>query len=106
MNSVNVEIETDENGVRYAKFITKGNQSYAFVASEKPVTRKGNDDLIYILVAAGGVLILIATVVAIVLVKRSQRAQKDSEVLAQNAVESVRDDRFKTPEDIAIQQAL
>lgn len=106
VNSVNVEIETDENGVRYAKFITKGNQSYAFVASEKPVTRKGNDDLIYILVAAGGALILIATVVAIVLVKRSQRAQKDSEVLAQNAVESVRDDRFKTPEDIAIQQAL
>lgn len=106
VNSVNVEIETDENGVRYAKFITKGNQSYAFVASEKPVTRKGNDDLIYILVAAGGVLILIATVVAIVLVKRSQRAQKDSEVLAQNAVESVRDDRFKTPEDVAIQQAL
>ena len=106
VNSVNVEIETDENGVRYAKFITKGNQSYAFVASEKPVTRKGNDDLIYILVAAGGALILIATVVAIVLVKRSQRAQKDSEVLAQNAVESVKDDRFKTPEDVAIQQAL
>lgn len=106
VNSVNVEIETDENGVRYAKFITKGNQSYAFVASEKPVTRKGNDDLIYILIAAGGALILIATVVAIVLVKRSQRAQKDSEVLAQNAVESVRDDRFKTPEDVAIQQAL
>ena len=106
VNSVNVEIETDENGVRYAKFITKGNQSYAFVASEKPVTRKGNDDLIYILIAAGGALILIATVVAIVLVKRSQRAQKDSEVLAQNAVESVKDDRFKTPEDVAIQQAL
>ncbi|HCE34362.1 MAG TPA: hypothetical protein DEQ88_03225, partial [Clostridiales bacterium] len=106
VDSVNVEIETDENGVRYAKFITKGNQSYAFVASEKPETRKGNDKLIIMLVAAGGALILIATVVAIVLVKRSQRAQKDSEVLAQNAVESVRDDRFKTPEDVAIQQAL
>lgn len=106
VNSVNVEIETDENGVRYAKFITKGNQSYAFVASEKPVTRKGNDKLIIMLVVAGGALILIATVVAIVLVKRSQRAQKDSEVLAQNAVESVKDDRFKTPEDVAIQQAL
>lgn len=98
-------LESDDGGY-YAKLTIKNNGSYVLIVKELEAPRQGNENLVKMLIAAGAVLILIATVVTIVLIKRSQKAQKDSEVLAQNAVESVRDTRVTTPEDAAIREAL